>query len=351
MNCYRAPIMKPIPGRCGARLKNGDFCRLRPLRGGNGRCGYHSGHSTGPISDAGKARASAAGVAGRHAWVADMRASIAAGEIDRFPCGRRAGGRNRTLEERAQAAHEQQCERGYRRIQRQARADRRARKQELAELDRRREQFHAGLPFWDDAADLVASDPGLTLKMEACFEAALTFFRDHGGAGRKAERDLARDERTFIKFLNSPTPPPHEAIEKVYDRLTRCEEAFGPTDGKATRLEHLQREYDNYLRRRAVDAAVKQVAMARAAAVTERAPVAVAPPISQTALGNQTSAPGSQTAGTPSTDSEPNCPPHQCELQRAYELSKRISRIRILINYRAISIAYEKRSPTHRISG
>ena len=137
----------------------------------------------------------------------------------------------------------------------------------------------------------------------------------------------------------------------LYNRLCRWEEHFAGTEGQADRLERLHQEYDNYLRRRAVDAAVKQVAMARAAAVTERAPVAVAPPISQTALGNQTSAPGSQTAGTPSTDSEPNCPPHQCELQRAYELSKRISRIRILINYRAISIAYEKRSPTHRISG
>jgi hypothetical protein len=229
---------------------------------------------------------------------------------------------------RAEADHDKGIRQQYGRIARQTRADRRARRdarreerKQAAELDRRRVRFHAGLPFWDDAVDLVASDPELALKLEACFEASLAFFRDHGGAGRKAERDLARWERTVIKHLNSRAPPPHDAVEKVYDRLVRCEEAFGPTDGKATRLERLQREYDNYLRRRAVDAAVKQVAIARAAAATARVPVA----LSQPAVGNQTSAPGSQTAGIPSTDSEPNCPPHQCELQRACELSNLIA--------------------------
>jgi hypothetical protein len=110
----------------------------------------------------------------------------------------------------------------------------------------------------------------------------------------------------------------------LYNRLCRWEEHFAGTEGQADRLDRLRQEYDNYLRRREVDAAVKEVAMARAAAVKERAPVAVAQPISQTALRNQTSAPGSQTAGTQSMDSDPNCPPHLRELQRAYELSNLI---------------------------
>jgi hypothetical protein len=259
----------------------------------------------------------------------------AAGLIDRSPVGRKKGGRNRTVEERKQAAHEKQCEREYRRIQRQTRADRRARKQELADLDRRRQASHAGLPFRDDVADLVASDPALALKMETCFELALAFFRDHG-AGRQVQRDLARWERTFIERLNSHHPPPPEAVEKAYATIRKYEDAVGhsrhgrlgiraATDEEMAadrrRRERVDRAYDDYRKRRAVDAAVKKVAMARAAAVTERAPVAVAPPISQTALGNQTSAPG---RGTPSMDSEPNCPPHPCELQRAYELSNRI---------------------------
>ena len=305
----------------------GGLCRRSAVKGGT-CCPQHGGHSTGPTSEQGKANSLSARVAGRALWVAKRRAQ----GLPIGP-GRRKGSRNLTPEQRAarraEADHDKGIKQQYSRIARRARADRRARRdarreerKQAAELDRRRARFHAGLPFGDDVVDLVASDPELALKLEAGFEAALAFFRDHGGAGRKAERDLARDERTFIERLNSPAPPPHEAIERVYDRLVRCEEAFGPTDGKATRLERLQREHDSYLRRRAVDAAVKKVAMARAAAATERAPVAVAQPIGQTALGNQTSAPGNQTAGTPPIDSEP---PHLSELQRAYELSNLIA--------------------------
>jgi hypothetical protein len=253
-----------------------------------------------------------------------MRAKIAMGEINRFPCGRRAGGRNRSLEERAQAANEKRCEREYRRIARQTRADRRARRQaargerkQAAELDRRREQFHAGLPS-DDAVDLVASDPQLALKMEACFEAALAFFREHR-APREVQRELARHARMLIKHLNSPRLPPYEAVEKAYHRLVRCEEAFGRAAGDPGRLDRLYRAYDNYLKRRAAAKTFKQVAMVRAVAGIERLPVPVARPIGQNALGNQTSAPGSQTAGP-----QPNCPPHLRELQRAYELSNLI---------------------------
>jgi hypothetical protein len=294
-------------------------CRRHPVKGGT-RCPAHGGYSCGPVSELGKVNSLAARVAGRALWVAKRRAQgLPIGS------GRRKGSRNLTPEQRAARRAEADRDKGikqsYGRIARQIRADRRARRdarreerKQAAELDRRREQFHAGQPFWDDAVDLVASDPGLALKLEACFEAALTFFRDHGGAGRKAERDLARDVRTFIKHLNSPHPPPHEAIERVYDRLVRCEQAFGPADGKATRLERLQREYDNYLRRRAVDAAVKKVAMARAAAATERD----SPPPGLTPSQNNRPDGGSATPVAVQTP--------QDVLQRAREVSEAIKR-------------------------
>ena len=301
------------------------------LRGEGGtRCPQHGGHSTGPRSEQGKANSLSARVAGRALWVAKRRAQ----GLPIGP-GRRKGSRNLTPEQRAarraEADHDKGIKQQYSRIARRARADRRARRdarreerKQAAELDRRRERFHAGLPFWDDAVDLVASDPGLALKLEACFEAALAHFRDHGGAGRKAERDLARDGRTFIKYLNSPAPPPHEAIERVYDRLVRCEEAFGCADGKATRLERLQREYDNYLRRRAVDAAVKQVAIARAAAATERDSPweAVAPPARP--FRDQITPQNNRSDGGAATPVAAETP--QDVLQRAREISEAVKR-------------------------
>jgi hypothetical protein len=50
-----------------------------------------SGYSTGPLTDEGKARALAAMRAGRQRWLEEMRAKKAAGEIERFPGGRKAG--------------------------------------------------------------------------------------------------------------------------------------------------------------------------------------------------------------------------------------------------------------------
>jgi hypothetical protein len=310
-----------------ARLRHRGFC-TRPALPGSARCKWHGALSTAPVTAEGMASTIAAMKAGRVRWVADMRAKIATAEIDRFPCGRRAGGRNRTLEERAQAAHEKQCEREYRRIQRQARAVRRARKQELADLERHRQASHAGLPFWDDRRDLLESNLALTLDL----------FREHGTPAATIA-ELARMARNFVEHLSRPHAlPPLEAVEAAYATIRKCEDAVGHsrhgrhgiravTDEEMAadrrRRERVDRAYDNYRKRRAVDAAVKQVAMARAAAVTEGDSPweALARPISQTTLGNQTSAPGSQTVGTPSMDSEP---PHPRELQRAYELSNLI---------------------------
>jgi hypothetical protein len=254
-----------------------------------------------------------------------MRTRIAAGEINRFPCGRRAGGRNRTVEERARADHEKQCEREYRRIQHQTRADRRARKQELADLDRRRQASHAGLPFWDDRRDLLESNLAL----------AFDLFREHG-TPTATVAELARMARNFVEHLSRPHAlPPPEAVEEVYATIRKCEDAVGhsrrgrhglraATDEEMAadrrRRERVDRAYDNYRRRRAVDAAVKKVAMARAAAATERDSLwePVAPPPGLTPSQNNRS------DGGPATPVAAATP--QDAVQRAREISEAIKR-------------------------
>jgi hypothetical protein len=58
----------------------------------------HGADSTGPTSPEGKAKAVAAMVAGRTAWVEEMRAAKAAGLIDQFPGGRKPSkGKNKAV--------------------------------------------------------------------------------------------------------------------------------------------------------------------------------------------------------------------------------------------------------------
>jgi hypothetical protein len=77
--------------RCGARVRHRHgFCRKRPVPGKE-RCRFHGGRSTGPLTDDGKARSLAAMRAGRQRWLAAMHAKKAAGEIERFPGGRKSG--------------------------------------------------------------------------------------------------------------------------------------------------------------------------------------------------------------------------------------------------------------------
>jgi hypothetical protein len=79
--------------RCGARVRyRRGFCR-KWLVPGKERCRFHGGRSTGPLTEDGKARALAAMRAGRQRWLEDMRAKKAAGEIERFPGGRKSGPR------------------------------------------------------------------------------------------------------------------------------------------------------------------------------------------------------------------------------------------------------------------
>jgi hypothetical protein len=77
--------------RCGARVRHRHgFCRKWPVPGKQ-RCRFHGGCSTGARTEEGKARALAAMRAGRQRWMEEMRAKKAAGEIDRFPGGRKSG--------------------------------------------------------------------------------------------------------------------------------------------------------------------------------------------------------------------------------------------------------------------
>jgi hypothetical protein len=66
------------------------FCRKWPVPGKE-RCRFHGGRSPGPLTQDGKARSLAAMRAGRQRWLEETRAKKAAGEIERFPGGRKAG--------------------------------------------------------------------------------------------------------------------------------------------------------------------------------------------------------------------------------------------------------------------
>jgi hypothetical protein len=166
---------QPGPGkqvrrrRCDARIKHSQVGLDRARRAGpavlrrylrqnrcrnwalsdSARCRLHGGHSTGPVTAEGKARTVEAMKAGRARWLAELKA-----EGKPIPCGRKKSSRNRSIEERAQAAWEEQCMREWRDACRLSRHDRKSRRQHeravAADLARRRDRFNAGLPFWTD---------------------------------------------------------------------------------------------------------------------------------------------------------------------------------------------------------
>jgi hypothetical protein len=79
--------------RCGARTRHRHgFCKKWPVPGKE-RCRFHGGCSTGAVTEEGKARSLAAMHDGWQRWLEKTRAKKAAGEIDRFPGGRKSGPR------------------------------------------------------------------------------------------------------------------------------------------------------------------------------------------------------------------------------------------------------------------
>jgi len=79
--------------RCGARTRHRHgFCKKWPVPGKE-RCRLHGGLSTGPLTDEGKEKSLAAMRDGWQRWLEKTRAKKAAGEIKRFPGGRKSGAR------------------------------------------------------------------------------------------------------------------------------------------------------------------------------------------------------------------------------------------------------------------
>jgi hypothetical protein len=135
---------KPPRRRCDARNRRGPAAQARALEAGgvprlrklmrstrcrnwalagSKRCRLHGGHSTGPVTAEGKARTVEAMKSGRARWLAKLKA-----EGKPIPFGRKRGGRNRSIEERAQAAWDRQCMRAWRDASRQNRSERKARR-------------------------------------------------------------------------------------------------------------------------------------------------------------------------------------------------------------------------------
>ena len=75
--------------QCGAQTRSGGRCH-RPARAGSVRCRLHGGNAGRAPGISEHANSKVARLEGRRRWVERMRASIAAGEIDRFPNGRRS---------------------------------------------------------------------------------------------------------------------------------------------------------------------------------------------------------------------------------------------------------------------
>jgi hypothetical protein len=223
-----------------ARLRHRGFC-TRPALPGSARCQRHGGHSTGPAD----------GGAGRRRMVDEMRDAIARGELARVPWGRKPGGKNRPKAVIEEEKHRKATARALRRIQHQARLDKRARKQadrqqrdEAAVLVRRHERFQARDRDWYDT-DLL--------------DVALEAIHAHGATKRDIA-ELKRAERIFIERLRDNRDPPEpEVVERAYAKLTRIETALGG-EGKDARLAKLQDAYEDWQKRRTVDAAIAELA-------------------------------------------------------------------------------------------
>jgi hypothetical protein len=140
-------------GRLSQFLRSSSYCKNWALPGSK-RCRLHGGLSTGPTTPEGMARTIAAMKAGRLRRLAELKS-----EGKPIPCGRKKGGRNAPLEERA--AHVRECDRKYRDVVRRSRAERKARRAQrrqeredarrrMEEHARRKARMEAGLPYWTE---------------------------------------------------------------------------------------------------------------------------------------------------------------------------------------------------------
>ncbi len=202
----------PSP-RCNARLKNPTGkpgkprrCR-RPASPGSTRCKLHGALSTGPRTEAGKARTVAAMKAGRARWLAKLKA-----DGKPVPFGRKPGGKNRPKEVQEQAAADAQGSRAYRRIATADRQQRRARRLTA------REPGRAGLT--EERVPAARRPP--TGDMVALALQAIAKADAHGVHMPRA--DVIALERDFIAALAADDGGlPTETVEAVYRLLMREE--------------------------------------------------------------------------------------------------------------------------------
>jgi hypothetical protein len=236
--------------------------------------------------------------AGRARWLAGLKAR---GEP--IPFGRRRGGKNRSPEQIDEARPEDEGRREWRAYRIRENAERKARRAKrrqdgagLAEQHRRHDGFQAGQP-WDNrgeprhsgshnlgfaavTAEIAARYPQRDhedgskarppVDMGELFDLALANMSELGG--RKAYLRLLKGiEKDLIRSLSDYRKPlPPERAAWLYNRLCRWEEHFAGTDGQSSRLASLNQAFDNFEKRRRVDAIVKQLAKERSARADPR---------------------------------------------------------------------------------
>jgi hypothetical protein len=197
-------------GPCRAWAVAGSpFCRAHQL----------SRLGTGPRTEAGRRRSEEARRQGYARMVAERRAAGLP-----LPGGRPKGARNKTAEQRERC--EKETRQALKWIKLQQLADKRARREtkrhereELAELEHRRQAADRGIPFWSDAAE-PPPKPVPRDRSKPAWQA-------HPSYSAQA-RELEKLERTFLGELNAP---PHSArspldpaeIEAMYQRIVEYE--------------------------------------------------------------------------------------------------------------------------------
>jgi hypothetical protein len=210
-----------------ARLRH-HTCRRPALT--NGRCKWHGGKSTGPVTQ-GTANTIDAMVKGRHAWLAERKAAGLP-----LTMGRKPGGRNRSREQIEAEKQAKADARALRRVQHQARMEKQERKQaqrdEDAQLEARRKAFHNGQPFF--------VEPDIP---DGLLDAALAAIA--GPVTARELDQLLRVEDLFLKRLGGRNPLGEMAARAHFKRLVRIEQAIGGEDGR-DRIAALKQAFSDF---------------------------------------------------------------------------------------------------------
>ena len=271
--------------RCGARLPGlragrHKHCR-RPATPGHpsGRCALHGAKATGPVTETGMVNTLAAMKAGRARWLAARKAAGLP-----LTMGRKRGGKNRSLEERAASERHVEERRSQRAamiklndLRKSEKLGRRQQLDEAAELERRHARFKSGGSFWDNADPSPADAPGAapdlhepappaatpetpvapTVQDAGDIDALLDEFVTAPGA-RKADIKLAaaalvRLEKTFIaRLADYQRPLPRDKATQLYRRIRQHELSFGRVDGREERLAKLAQALLDFEKKHAV---------------------------------------------------------------------------------------------------